>query len=75
MAAIKKGLELDERIKKIADEVFADYERYLPTPQDRKQYQRKRKEYWETITARLKEASEIDGRTAGSIEPAITGAN
>lgn len=60
--ATKRVLELDERVRQMIDDEFADYERYLPTIQDKAQYQRKRKEYWDKITARLKEGY-TDGRT------------
>ena len=64
--ASKKALELDERVRKLIDDEFADYERYLPSVQDRAQYQRKRKEYWDNISARLKEDALINGRTDDS---------
>ncbi|MBQ4430787.1 MAG: hypothetical protein II877_04735 [Synergistaceae bacterium] len=60
--ANKKALELDERLRKLIDDEFARYEKYLPSIQDVQQYQRKRKEYWENISARLKEEAEINGR-------------
>lgn len=60
---VKKGLELDVRVQRIIDEEFIDFEKYLPTPQDRKMYERKRKEYWDKITARLKEEVAESGRT------------
>ena len=61
--ASKKALELDERVRKLIDEEFSEYEKYLPSIQDRAQYQRKRKEYWDNISARLKEDALINGRT------------
>lgn len=61
-------LELDERVRQIIDEEFADYERYLPGMQDVKQYQRKRKEYWEKVSTRIKESVE-NGRAD---EPAVS---
>ena len=61
--ASKKALELDERLRKLIDEEFARYEKYLPSIQDVQQYQRKRKEYWENISARLKEEALMNGRT------------
>ena len=61
--ASKKALELDERVRKLIDEEFSEYERYLPSIQDRAQYQRKRKEYWDNLSARLKEDALINGRT------------
>ena len=60
--ANKKALELDERLRKLIDDEFARYEKYLPSIQDVQQYQRKRKEYWENISARLKEEALINGR-------------
>lgn len=60
--ATKKALELDERVRKLIDEEFSEYEKYLPSIQDRAQYQRKRKEYWDNISARLKEDALINGR-------------
>ena len=61
--ASKKALELDERVRTLIDEEFSEYEKYLPSIQDRAQYQRKRKEYWDNISARLKEDALINGRT------------
>ena len=60
--AAKKNLELDARVKQIIDEEFADFEKYMPTLQDVRMYQRKRVEYWEKVAARLKESNE-NGRT------------
>lgn len=64
--ASKKALELDERLRKLIDDEFARYEKYLPSIQDVQQYQRKRKEYWENISARLKEEALINGRADDS---------
>ena len=64
--ATKKALELDERVRKLIDDEFSEYEKYLPSIQDRAQYQRKRKEYWDNIIARLKEDALINGRTDDS---------
>ncbi len=61
--ASKKALELDERVRKLIDDEFSEYEKYLPSIQDVAQYQRKRKEYWDNISARLKEDALINGRT------------
>lgn len=61
-------LELHPRVKEIIDEEFADYEKYLPTAQDVRVYQRKRAGYWENVYARIKESNE-NGRaddTAGA---------
>ena len=67
MAAKKDSVncvtELDERIVKIIREEYSDFEKYLPTPQERAMYQRKQKEYWDRINARIKEELN-DGRTA-----------
>ena len=60
--ASKRGLELDERVRQMIDDEFADYERYLPNVQDIAQYRRKRKEYWEKISAKVKEEMS-NGRT------------
>ena len=51
----KKSFELDSRIIAVIQEEYADFAKYLPTPQDRALYARKCKEYWDKITARLKE--------------------
>ena len=59
----KKNLELDARVQKIIDEEFAKYEKYIPNIQDVNQYRRKRKEYWDNVTARIKEENAINGRT------------
>lgn len=57
-------LELDARVKQIIDEEFADFEKYMPTLQDVRMYQRKRKEYWEKAILRIKEERVTDnGRT------------
>lgn len=63
MANTKKCLELDARMQKVIDETFADFEKYLPSPQDIAMYRRKRQEYWDKITARIKEECEANGRT------------
>ncbi len=68
--ATKKITDIDPRLKAIIDEEFADFEKFLPSIQDVKVYQRKRKEYWDKIAARLKEEIISDGRaddiTAGT---------
>ncbi len=68
--ASKKITDIDPRLKAIIDEEFADFEKFLPSIQDVKVYQRKRKEYWDKIAARLKEEIISDGRaddiTAGT---------
>ena len=64
--ASKKALELDERVRTLIDEEFSEYEKYLPSIQDIYQYRRKRKEYWDNISARLKEEALINGRTDDS---------
>lgn len=64
--ASKKALELDERVRKLIDEEFSDYEKYLPCVQDIAQYRRKRKEYWDNISARIKEEAAINGRADDS---------
>ena len=63
--ATKKAIELDARIQKIIDEEFSDFEKFLPSLQDVKMYQRKRASYWEKINARVKEELN-DGRTDDS---------
>lgn len=57
----KKTLEIDERIIKVLKEEFLDFEKYLPSPQDRKMYERKIGEYIDRMKARLKEDA-LDGR-------------
>ena len=64
--ATKKALELDERVRKLIDDEFAEYEKYLPSIQEIHQYRRKRKEYWDNISARLKEEALMNGRTDDS---------
>ena len=64
--AVKKGLELDAKVQQIIDEEFADFEKYMPTLQDIRMYQRKRKEYWDNVAARIKESGENNGRTDDS---------
>ena len=61
MATTKKTFELDTRIESIVREEYAEFEKYLPTPQDRAMYRREQKEYWDKINARLREGV-IDGR-------------
>ena len=63
MAASKKTLELDPRLKAIIDEEFAKFDKFLPSPQEKKVYERKRKEFWDNISVRLKEETISDGRT------------
>ena len=58
-----KKVELDTRVEKIIREEYADFEKYFATPQERAMYQRKQKEYWDRINARIKEELN-DGRTA-----------
>ena len=65
--ASKKGIELDARVQKVVMEEYADFERYIPSPQDVAVYRRKQKEYWDKIYARLKEET-FDGRTADSTD-------
>ena len=62
----KKGMELDTKLQAVVDGEFAEFERYLPTPQDVAMYRRKRKEYWDNISARLKEEALMNGRTDDS---------
>ncbi len=59
--ANKRGYELDTRVQKVIDDVFADFEVYLPSIQDVQMYRRKRLEYWDKIIVRLREEI-IDGR-------------
>ena len=61
MATTKKTFELDTRIESIVREEYAEFEKYLPTPQDKAMYRRKQKEYCDKINARLREGV-IDGR-------------
>ena len=61
--AAKKGMELDTKLQAVVDGEFAEFERYLLTPQDVAMYRRKRKEYWEKIATKLKEEANTDGRT------------
>lgn len=63
--ASKRALELDERVQQIIDEEFADFGRYLPCAQDVNVYERKRKEYWEKVRARINEGDN-NGRTDDS---------
>ena len=53
---------LDAKLQAVVDEEFAEFERYLPTPQDVAMYRRKRKEDWEKIATKLKEEANTDGR-------------
>lgn len=59
--ANKRGYELDTRVQKVIDDVFADFEVYLPCIQDVQMYRRKRLEYWDKIIVRLREEI-TDGR-------------
>lgn len=68
---VKKGYELDARVQKVIEEEFTDFEKYLPTPQARKMYERKRKEYWDKITARLKEEVVVNGRADTAANTAV----
>ena len=58
--ANKKGITLDARVEAIVKEEYADFKQYLGSIQERAMFDRKQKEYWDKINARLKEA-EIDG--------------
>lgn len=60
--ANKRGYELDARVQKVIDETFADFEKYLPCSQDVHVYRRKRKEYWEKVSAKLAEEALRNGR-------------
>ncbi len=60
--ASKKALELDERLRKLIDDEFSEFEKYLPSPQDVNVYRRKRKEYWDKIAAKLAEEALRNGR-------------
>ena len=74
----KLGPVLDVELQTMIDTAFAEYEKYLRTPQDVAHYRRKRKEYWDSINAALKcgglndgvenmpEVIESDGCTADS---------
>ena len=56
--------ELGLELEKLIDETFAEFEKYLPSPQDVAVYRRKRKEYMDKITAALREGRATDdGRT------------
>ena len=55
-------MELDAKLQAVVDEEFAEFERYLPTPQDVAMYRRKRKEYWEKVATKFKEDVNTDGR-------------
>lgn len=59
----KKNLELDARLQKIIDDEFAKYEKYIPNIQDVNVYRRKRKEFWDNISALIKEVNALNGRT------------
>lgn len=61
--ANKKFVELDARVQQIIQEVYADFLKYLPMPQDKNVYKRKQKEYMDIIIARIREELN-DGRTA-----------
>ena len=56
-----KSFDLDVRIEEIIKEEYSDFKKYLPSKQDRAMYDRKQKEYWDKIRARVKELN--DGRT------------
>lgn len=61
--ANKRLSEVDARLLKIVKEVYADFKRYLPMPQDKHVFERKQREYENKIIARMKEEMS-DGRTA-----------
>ena len=61
MGTSRKPVELDARVQAIIEEEFADFGKYLPTPQDKQMYNRKRKEYWDRVSARIREELN-DGR-------------
>ena len=72
MAAKKPTVEIDERIIKVLKEELSDFEKYLPSPQDRKMYERKITEYLDRTRARLREETQNDGR---GIDDLPVGAN
>ena len=72
----KKRVPMDVDLQALIDTKFAEYEKYLRTPQDVHHYRRKRREYWESVNAALtggtdtaittaaEEGMDTDGRTA-----------
>lgn len=76
---LNDNLMLSDKVKQIIDEEFADFEKYMPTPQDRRMYQRKRSEYWGNIAARLqelnalKETNSNNGRTDSTADDTAVG--
>ena len=60
--ANKRGYELDARVQKVIDEVFAEFEKFLHSKQDVEVYRRRRIEYLDKIAVRLREEI-TDGRT------------
>ena len=61
----KPKRELGVELEKLIDETFAKFERFLPSAQDVAVYRRKRKEYLEEITAKLREEGVSYGRGDG----------
>ena len=61
MANNSKRYELDLKIENLIKNTYDGFKIYLPTPQDKAMYDRKVKEFWDTIHAGIKELN--DGRT------------
>ena len=59
--ANNKRYEIDVKVENIIKKAYDQFEKYLPTPQDKALWHRKTKEFWDTIHAGIKELN--DGRT------------
>ena len=55
----KRKLEMDAALGDLIAEVFADFEQFLPSPQDVHLYRRKIKEYVDRIQVRLGETADL----------------
>ena len=53
MGNLKRGLTLDVRQKNVIEKHFTQFENFLPTPQDKALYRRKREQYWAAIEVEL----------------------
>ena len=69
----KKRVPMDVDLQALIDTKFAEYEKYLRTPQDVMHYRRKRREYWESVNAALtggmnetEKGTDTDGRDSGN---------
>lgn len=65
----RRKMEMDAALGALIVEVFADFEQFLPSPQDVHLYRRKVKEYVERVQVRLSDpADPMEGGANGTDE-------